>query len=291
MKFALACAMVEPSHLLPLARSAEAAGFDSITMPDSVFYPRNTDASYPYSPNGERFWDEETPFVDPWVAIPAMAAVTERIDFFTNVLKAPLREPLLLAKTVSSAAAMAPGRIGVGVGLSWIPEEFEWLNQDMRTRGARLDEIIQILRATMSGQWTAFQGRHYCFGELMIKPAPGARVPIFVGGHSEPALRRAARLGDGWISVVTSPEELAITVDRLDTLRGEYARDTEPFEIVATPLVGPDPDGFKATQEAGATNAITVPWYLYPGDSSELRHQLESIERFAQEVIQPFRST
>ena len=121
MKFTLACAMVHPGHLLTLARTAEMVGFDSITVPDSVFFPRDTDAAYPYSPNGERFWSEETPFVDPWVAIPAMAAVTERISFFTNVLKAPLREPLLLAKTVSSAAALAPGRIGIGVGLSWIP--------------------------------------------------------------------------------------------------------------------------------------------------------------------------
>lgn len=288
MKFTLACAMVHPGHLLTLARTAEMVGFDSITVPDSVFFPRDTDAAYPYSPNGERFWSEETPFVDPWVAIPAMAAVTERISFFTNVLKAPLREPLLLAKTVSSAAALAPGRIGIGVGLSWIPEEFRWLHQEMKTRGARLDEIIEILRAAMSGRWAEYDGTHYQFGPLMMRPAATVPVPIYVGGHSDPALRRAARLGDGWISVVTSPDDLASTVVELDRLRSVLGRAEEPFEIIATPLVGPDPDGFRATQAAGATNAVTVPWYLYPGDPEDLAHQVSSIERFAEDVITKF---
>ena len=91
-------------------------------MPESVFSPEAVSADYPYTADGGRFWSPETPFLDPFVAIPAMAAVTERIRFFTNVLKLGIRDPLLVAKTVSSAAAMADGRVGLGVGLSWIPE-------------------------------------------------------------------------------------------------------------------------------------------------------------------------
>ena len=106
MEFALALPMLPPDHFLPLARAAEAAGFASIAVPESVFYPEEVSADYPYTADGGRFWAPETPFLDPFVAIPAMAAVTEHISFFTNVLKLGIRDPLLVAKTVSSISAL-----------------------------------------------------------------------------------------------------------------------------------------------------------------------------------------
>ena len=110
MDYSLALPMLPPGHFLALAKAAEEAGFTSIAVPESVFFPEQVSADYPYTPDGGRFWAADTPFLDPFVAISAMAAVTERIKFFTNVLKLGIREPLLVAKTVSSAAAMADGR-------------------------------------------------------------------------------------------------------------------------------------------------------------------------------------
>ncbi len=289
LKFALALPMLEPSHYLPLARAGEAAGFSSIGVPDSVFYPESVSAEYPYTSDGQRFWSAETPFLDPFVAIPAMAAVTERISFFTNVLKLAIRDPLLVAKTVSSISALADGRIGLGIGLSWIPEEFEWLGKDMRTRGARTDEAIQILRLVQSGEFVEFHGSHHDFGRLMVRPVGSRPVPIYVGGLSEPGLRRAARLGDGWISAANTFEEVASVLPRLRDLRVECGLGDEPFEIKAMCTDVFDRSGFERMAEQGVTEAMVCPWYYLPGDVDSLEHQLASVEWFGAEIISGWR--
>lgn len=291
MRFTLALAMTPPERILPLARLAEQAGWDAVCLPDSVFFPEQVTGSYPFTPDGKRFWPEDAPFVDPYVAIPAIAAVTERIDLYTNVLKTSLREPLLVAKTIGSAAAMFPGRIGLGVGLSWIPEEFAWLGQEMKTRGKRLDEQIAIIRAVLEGGWVEFHGAHYDFDRLRMEPpAPaGERVPIYVGGHSDAGLRRAATLGDGWIGAQASAEDLTALIDRLRLELEAAGRADDPFEIKATPLVPATVDAMASLAEAGLTDVITVPWYFSGGDPNDPQHQDDSIAWFAEHVILPLR--
>jgi len=277
--------MLPPEHFLPLARAAEQAGFTSLAVPESVFFPEQVSADYPYTADGGRFWAPETPFLDPFVAIPAMAAVTERIRFFTNVLKLGIRDPLLVAKTVSSAAALADGRVALGVGLSWIPEEFEWLGKDMRTRGARTDEAIEIIRLVCTGEFVEFHGRHYDFGRLIVRPVPAAPVPILVGGLSEPGLRRAARLGDGWISVANTIDEVAEVVPRLAALRREHGREDLPFDIKALCTDAFDAAGFDRMAQVGVTEAMVCPWFYRPGDVESLEHQVESVLAFGEEHI------
>lgn len=286
MKYTLAIAMSDPAHYLPLAISAEEHGWDSVAVPDSVFYPEKVSAPYPYMPGGERFWGPETPWVDPWVAIPAMAAVTSRIRFYTHVLKLPIRHPLLVAKTVGSAAVLSNNRVGLGVGLSWIPEEFEWLGTSYETRGRRADEAIEIIVALLRGGMVEHHGEHYDFGRLQMSPAPSARVPIYVGGHSEPALRRAARLGDGWCSAFSTEEETKRFAARLRELRAEYGREKEPFEIQAVCPDVFDIDGYRRLEAAGVTDLITQPWYLYgAGPMATLEEKKDGIKRFADEVF------
>ncbi len=289
LDFALALPMVAPAHFLPLAQAAETAGFASIAVPESVFYAETVSADYPYTSGGGRFWTAETPFLDPFVAIPAMAAVTERVKFFTNVLKLGIRDPLLVAKTVSSISALADGRIGIGVGLSWIPEEFEWLGKDMRTRGARTNEAIEIIRLVQSGEFVEFHGRHYDFGRLMVRPVGTQPVPIYVGGLSEPGLKRAARLGDGWISVANTTAEIHEVLPRLHELRGEYGRADQPFEIKALCTDVVDRSGFEQMAAMGVTEAIVCPWYLRPGDIESLEHKLESVAWFGDQVVAALR--
>lgn len=288
MKFTVALPMIEPAHYLPLARAAEAAGYGSVAVPESVFYPEEVSAGYPYTPDGSRFWPPETPFLDPFVAMGAITAVTERLHVFTNVLKLAIREPLLVAKAVSSAAALSGDRIGLGVGLSWIPEEFAWLSQDMKTRGKRTDEAIDIIRAVCTGEFVEHHGKHYDFGRLMVRPAPSKPVPIYVGGLSEPGLRRAARLGDGWISVLNSTAELAGIIPKLAALRAEYDRAEVPFEIKAICSDAFDYDGFRRLEDLGVTDAMVCPWYFHPGDVNALDHQILGVERFAGDVIARF---
>ena len=289
MKFTLALPMCGPDRLLPLARAADEAGWDAVAMPDSVFYPERVSADYPYTADGKRFWPAEAPWVDPWVGIPAMAAVTERLGFYTNVLKTPLREPLLVAKTVGSTAAMFPGRIGLGVGLSWIPEEFAWLGQDMRTRGKRLDDQIAVLRAVLGGGWVEHHGPHYDFDRLRMEPAPTAPVPIYVGGHSDAGLARAARLGDGWIGAQCTLDEVRALMPRLQRARGEAGRADVPFEVKLTPLVPATVDAMRELEALGVTDVITVPWYFRGGDPTDPQEQDRSVWWFADEVIGPMR--
>jgi probable F420-dependent oxidoreductase len=280
--------MLPPDHFLPLARAAESAGYEGVAVPESVFFPENVSADYPYSADGGRYWDATTPFLDPFVAIPAMAAVTERLKFFTNVLKLGIRDPLLVAKTVSSAAAMADGRVGLGVGLSWIPEEFKWLGKEMSTRGARTNEAIEIIRLVMTGEFVEYHGKHYDFDRLVVRPVPTQPVPIYVGGLSEPGLKRAARLADGWISVANTLEEIAGVVPRLAELRAEYGRADVPFEIKALCVDAFDLDGFRRMEEIGVTDAVVCPWYFRPGDVNALDHQVDAVAWFGEEMVSQF---
>ncbi|MBM3674867.1 MAG: TIGR03619 family F420-dependent LLM class oxidoreductase [Actinobacteria bacterium] len=290
MRWTVAFPMFPAEHLLPMARAAEAAGFDTITVPDSVFFPETVSADYPYSGDGSRFWAPETPFVDPFVAISAMAAVTERIRFLTNVVKLPIRDPLLVAKQLSSMAVLSGERVALGVGLSWIPEEFAWTHTAMRTRGKRADEMIEILRLICRDgpHWVEYHGQHYDFDRLMMAPAPVEPVPIFVGGLSEPGLRRAARLADGWISVQNTEAEITGAIDALTRYRAEYGRAEEPFEVNALCVDAFDLDGYHRLAEAGVTELQAVPWYFYGGDPEDLSVRLDSLARFADEVIARF---
>ena len=280
--------MFPADHLLPMARAAEAAGFDSITVPDSVFYPETVSAKYPYSADGGRFWPADTPFVDPFISIAAMAAVTERIRFLTNVVKLPIRDPLMVAKQLSSMAVLSGERVALGVGLSWIPEEFTWTHTDMRTRGKRADEMIEILRLLCGGggpQFLEYHGTYYDFDRLMMSPAPERAVPIYVGGLSDPGFRRAARLADGWISVQNSEEEITHALGELTRYRTEYGRDHLPFEVNALCIDVFDLDGYRRLEDKGVTELQTVPWYFYGGDPNDLSVKLDSLARFADEVI------
>ena len=290
MKFTLALAMCPPERILPLARLADRAGWDAVALPDSVFYPETVSAPYPFTDDGERFWPADTPFVDPFVAIPAMAAATEHLDFFTNVLKSPLREPLLIAKAVGSMAAMFPGRIGLGLGLSYLPEEFRWLGQEKATRGARLDEQIEVIRAVLAGGWVEHHGPHYDFDRLRMEPSPAEAVPIHVGGHSDAAMRRAALLADGWIGAQSGRDDLVALIGRVHAALGAADRDPGGFEVQATPLVAASPEAMADLAGAGLTGVITIPWYFSGGDPNDPGHQDESIAWFAETVIEPLRA-
>ncbi len=287
MEWALSGAMLGARELLELAAAAEDAGFDSIGLPDSVFYPEQVSADYPYTPDGKRMWSAEMPMPDPFIMMSAMAAVTQRLRFSTNVLKLPLRDPLLTAKQIATMAVLSENRIGIGVGLSWIPEEFTFTRTEMSTRGARTDEAIEIIKAICAGngpEWVEYHGKHYDFDRLMISPAPDRAVPVYVGGHSEAGLKRAARIGDGWISVNVPVEELRRAISRLGELRAEYGRAELPFEIDVSPTDVCDADGYREIEAAGATICRVVPWRLYDVEQST-SGRVAALRRFADEVI------
>jgi len=291
MKWTVPFPLFPPEHLIPMAKAAEAAGFDTIAMPDSVFFPEHVSAEYPYSADGGRFWTPETPFVDPFVGISAMIGVTERIRFVTNVVKLPIRDPLIVAKQLSSMASLSNNRMSIGVGLSWIPEEFAWTHTDMRTRGKRADEMIEIIKLVCAGngpEWVEYHGKHYDFDRLMMSPAPDAPLPVYVGGLSEPGFKRAARLADGWISVQNTEAEITGAINSINTYRAEYGRADGPFEINALCTDVFDLDGYRRLADAGVTELQVVPWYFTGKDPEDLQNRIDSLTWWADEYIAKF---
>jgi probable F420-dependent oxidoreductase len=286
MKFTLGVALNPLEHLVELAQTAEECGFASIALPDSIFYSEEVAAAYPYTPDGSRFWNQDTPWVDPLIAAAAMGAATSRIRYYTQVLKLGPRNPVLLARQVGSVANLTGNRFGLGVGLGWTPEEFEWCGAPFTDKGERADESIEILRLILGGGMVEYHGKHFGFDRLQMSPAPSQPVPIYVGGHTEAGLRRAARVGDGWTSAMMRFKELVQTISRLTQLRAEYGRSDVPFEIQAVCIDRFGLDGYRQQADAGVTDAIVVPWLFYgAGFDADLKSKKDGLLRFAEEVI------
>jgi probable F420-dependent oxidoreductase len=285
MKFTLVVSMCDTGHYLPLAREAEDAGWTSLCVPDSVFYPERAQSAYPYTPDGDRSFLNDAPFLDPWVVIPAMAAVTQTLRFYTYVLKLPIRSPLLVAKTVSSAAVLSGNRVGLGVGLSPWVEDFTGCGQDWESRGARMNEMIEIIRGVLTGDMYEYHGKHYDFDPLKMCPVPTQPVPIYVGGHSDPALKRAARLADGWCSAGTDVATLHLLISKLNGFRRDTGRAHLPFEVQALCPEITDLEGFFLMRDMGVTDAIVGPWGIYDADPLSISEKQDALRRFADEVI------
>jgi probable F420-dependent oxidoreductase len=286
MKFTVAVALSPLDQLTELARTAQECGYSAIALPDSIFYSEKVSEDYPYTPDGSRFWDEETPWADPLVAAAAMGAVTNEIRFYTQVLKLGPRNPLLLARQVGSVACLTGNRFGLGVGIGWTPEEFEWCGAPFAERGARVDEAIEVLQLVLGGGMVEYHGKYFDFDRLRMSPAPSAPVPIYVGGHTERGLRRAARVGDGWTSAMMKFEDLKQTITRLGQLRAEYGTDDRPFEIQAVCIDRFGLDGYRQQRDAGITDAIVAPWVFYgTGMDGSLKDKQDGMKRFAEDIL------
>ena len=286
MKYTCSVAMGPIDQLIGLAKTAEEVGFDSIALPDSLFYMEKQSADYPYTPDGSRMWNENTPWVDPLIAAGAMGAVTSTLRFYTNVMKLGSRNPLLLARQVGSVANLTNNRFGFGVGIGWAPEEFEWCGVPYKRRGARVDEMIDVIKLVLGGGMVEFHGEFFDFDRLQMSPAPSEPVPFYVGGHTDVALKRAARVGDGWTSAMMKADQLAETIRALNKYRAEYGRSDEPFEFQAVCIDKFGVDGHRELAEIGVTDNIVIPW-IFDGLSFDapLKDKQDSLKRFADTYI------
>jgi len=285
MRFSYAESMCDPSHYVPLARAAEAAGWSSLVVPDSLCYPETSDSRYPYTPDGDRSFLEDKPFLEPFSLIPVLAAVTTKLRFATFVLKLPVRHPLLVAKSVTSVAVLTGDRFDLGIGTSPWPEDYQLCGQEWRGRGARMDEMIAIIRGLSAGGFFGFKGRYYDLPRVKLCPVPSRPIPLLIGGHSEAALKRAARLGDGWMHA--GGGDLTALLGRLRELRREHGREHLPFSVWAISLDAYHLDGVKRLEDVGVTDLIVGfrnP-YVEPIDSQTLAQKLELLEGYAERVI------
>jgi probable F420-dependent oxidoreductase len=287
VRFTYAEAMTQATYYLPLARAAEEAGYDSITVADSLIYPKDSDAEYPYTDEGSREFLEDKEFIETFTLVAAMGAVTTKLRFTPFVLKLPVRPPVLVAKQASSVAFLTDNRLTLGVGLSPWPEDFEVMGVPWEARGKRMDEAIDVVRGLTNGGYFQYHGEVYDLPPVKMTPAPTKPIPILVGGHSDAALRRAVRRGDGWMHAGSDGEELDALLDKLAKLRGEAGKADEPFEIHVISMDAYSVDGVKRLEDKGITDVIVgfrVP-YIKGEDTEPLETKVEHLERFAESVI------
>jgi probable F420-dependent oxidoreductase len=287
VRFSYAESMTDPSYYPALARAAEEAGYDSMIVPDSICYPMHSDSVYPFNPDGSREFLEDKPFLEPFSLIPALGAVTSRLRFTTFVLKLPVRDPVLTAKQATSTAVLTGGRLVLGVGVSPWREDYEILGIDWAGRGRRMDEAIAILRGLAAGGYFEYHGTVFDLPPVKIAPVPAAPIPVLIGGHSDAALRRAARAGDGWMHGGGDPADLPGLLEKLARFRREEGTGNRPFEIHVISADAYTPDGVRRLADQGVTDLIVgFRWpYVTGPDPEPLETKLTNLRRYATTII------
>lgn len=291
MKFWQSVAFLPPEDLLAIAEASDRSGWHGLAMSDHLFWPETHATPYPYTADGQPMWEPETSWPDPWVTMAAMSAITTNLQFSTNVYIAPARDIMTVAKQVSTLDVLCGGRASLGVGAGWSSDEFAQTGQDFATRGARLDEMIPALRALWHPGWSEFHGEHFDFGPLRMEPTPAGEIPILVGGHSPPALRRAVSLGDGWIGTGYTPADGERMVRTVTDMLAAAGRDRDAFEIIIALYALPDLELYRHFEALGVTGLLWSPWLLAdltdPTFESPREARVAAVDRFAEEFVVP----
>jgi probable F420-dependent oxidoreductase len=282
--FCVALAYNDPREMGVLARTAEESGFEAVILSDHLVYPETLETPYPYTRSGEPRWSVETPWPDPMVTVGALSAATSTLRFIVSIYVLSLRHPVLAAKSIATAAVLANDRLVLGVGAGWMREEFHAVGQAFARRGARTNESIAVLRKLMTGKPVAHDGEFYAFEALSMSPVPDHPVPIWGGGLSDAALRRAALHCDGWLSEVQSEADIAGIIGKLSSMRTTSERSDQPFSICAALSDVIDLDGYRRMADMGVTQLITVPWLFY-GAGESLEQKCDGIRRFGDDII------
>ncbi|MFN8497950.1 MAG: TIGR03619 family F420-dependent LLM class oxidoreductase [Anaerolineae bacterium] len=222
--------------LTRLARWADELGYHSVWVSDHVVLPHHVASPYPYAADGRWTAPADTPLLDPLLALAWAATAAPRIRLAMSVLVLPLRNPVLLAKQLATLDVLSGGRVWLGVGVGWMAEEFELIGVPFADRGKRSVEMIRLMRALWSGETVNFQGDIWQLQDCQMYPRPvHGTIPVVWGGHSDAALRRVARLGDGWHPTLITLDELADGVRRLRQFCDQAGRDFASLTIVARP--------------------------------------------------------
>lgn len=293
MKFWNLLAFTEDEQLIRAAQFCEDLGFDGVGLSDHLFIPEEIRSEYPGSKanGGKPFFtiEQKWSFPDPFVALGMIAAATNRVKLMQSVYILPARNPIEVAKATGTLAAFAPGRLRLCPAVGWMKEEFNVYGVDFHTRGRRADEMIDVLRKLWSGEIVEHQGEFFSFPRMRVLPAP-AHVPIIPAGASPPVMRRAARLGDGWMDQGNKVENMPPLIAQLNAMRREAGRDHLPFEVVMVLRDEWDPDLFRRAQDMGVTAIQLLPAFFALGRRSSLDEKKRYWEAFAEKVLRHFPS-
>ena len=225
---------IDPQHtILCLAQEAQALAFDSLWVSDHVFIPYELAPNYPYSTTGQLGLNATDHILDPLTTLAFLAGSVQTPRLGISVLIMPYRNPIVTAKMLVTLDVFSGGRVILGAGVGWMPEEFAALQASYADRGRVTDEYIQVFRELCTAEKPRFEGQHYRLANIGFYPKPVQKPhpPIWVGGYSQAALRRAARLGDGWHPSNIDPATLAQKLAIVRRLCAEAGRDPERLTV------------------------------------------------------------
>lgn len=282
MRFYVATGFLDTSELVEIAKAADELGYDGMGIPDHIVNLESLSTPYPYTRDGKRRWQPFTHWPDPWVLVGALAQATTRLKFVTTVYIPAMRDPYAAAKAIGTAAFLAGGRLELGVGVGWCRDEFDLVGQPFERRGKRTDEMLMLMRELWSPGWTEFSGEFYTTPRLEMEPSP-PHIPIYVGGLSEVALRRAAR-NDGWIGDLVSTERALASVARLRELRAESGLAMDDFTVITALTDAVKIADYERAEAGGITHILTMPWAFYTGLDCTLAEKIDGLKRFRKDL-------
>jgi probable F420-dependent oxidoreductase len=268
MKFGLTLGVdvpPSPEALIEVVGTAERLGFSSFWLGDHVVIPREVDDTAHERDVGGQVRIADKTAVDvfePVVTLSHLAAHVRTIRLGFSILVIPYRNPVLTAKMLSSIDVLSGGRLMLGAGVGWMEGEFAALGASFRDRGAVTDEYLQVMVECWTKENPSFHGRFYSLDGIAFRPKPlqTPHVPIYIGGNGEPALRRAATTGQGWLPLFQSPEELLPKIARLQQLRTANVREDGELSVIASVRVRlrpeDDPDGVWSVRDAAAIRRL-----------------------------------
>lgn len=279
----------EVDQFIAIAQKAEELGYEGITVPDHLVYPTQIDTPYPYTEDGNVWWPNTNPWMDPWVTLTAMGAATTKLRMATNIYLAALRDPFTVSRAIGAAAVLTNNRVACGVSAGWLKEEFDIAGVDFKSRGRRLDEVIVAVRALNTGEPVSHHGEFFDFQDVIMSPVPSEPIPFWVGGKSKAALRRAAN-NDGWLGVPLANAPMKEVIDSIFALRKENGKYDEPYHVLISAMEPYTPEFIESLDPAGTYHASVLPWTPSPWgrafwveegeDHCELEVKFRAMERF-----------
>jgi probable F420-dependent oxidoreductase len=284
--------------LLRIATRAEELGFDSVWVGDHIIIPWEIASAYPYSPTGTPPFKPQETALEPMTLLSYLAGCTSHVQLGVSVLIVPHRNPLYAAKILATLDVLSGGRLICGVGAGWMREEFEALGLDFERRGEETDEWIRIFKVCWQQGDPEYHGRHYSFDRLAFAPKPVQQPhpPIWVGGNSRRAMRRAVELGDAWHPGWSRPDQLVLQRQEMEAIAAKAGRDPatldltllRPLQILDRPsgasrraLIG---NAEEVAEDIRAYEQVGVSHLVFGFRTTRGEEMLQQVERFAAEV-------
>ncbi len=280
MKYGTFLFQTSPVSIASIARKAEELGFESLWIPEHIILPVQYKSPYPYSSSGRMPAPPETPLHDPMLVLAYAAAITSTVRLATGIYVLPIRNAFTTAKAVASLDVLSGGRFIFGIGIGWLKEEFEAVGMNFEDRAPRTREYVGLMKELWSNDAPVYRGKTVSIEGFRFNPKPVQKPhpPLVFGGHTEPSLKRAARLGDGWYGIGEKFDELSAVIKRLREHEKALGR-SQPLELTVAPRFGGPitVDDVKRMRDVGVERVLL-------GASPSTRDQLIQMERFRDDV-------